>query len=367
MLDLAGRMMKELSPAPPSRKIELAGDFDTCHMQLPSPFVHLLNLEQASSSTTHPARYYHGLTTTMISTRPTIARRNLLFFLCAALLNPLKAAAFQLNLTTPHQCSNLTATWNGGTLPYELLLIPVGLVKPLEIRTIISLQNITTDSVTIPMSYPQGSQFIAVLSDATGAGTGGTTQVLTVGSPLIGGKGASSCLATRQPRPEFYFYLTPSRPTQCDDWRISWPDTVTGISIWAVMPGVTTFRIPLPSEPDPQNASLNRSDWIVNLPAGTQVLLVAGNDEKDGRGKGGSTDLFTVGRGTDSSCLNSNPLNSTSTTSVSEKPTGTTSTSTSTSTTIHSGAAFLSRAASGLTLSLSLWVALLSIMIPFVV
>jgi len=231
-------------------------------------------------------------------------------------------AAFQLNVTAPHQCSNLTATWQGGTPPYELLLVPVGHVYPVEIRTIISHQNITTSSYTLQLSYPQGSKFVAILSDATGAGTGGTTNILTVGPPLQSGGPGSSCLATTVRHPEFYFFLNPNTPAQCQDWQIAWPNTVQGISVWAVIPGKTTFHVPLSGAADPTDSRLESYSWTVDLQQGTQVLLVAGNDEKDGRGKGGSTDLIVVGNGTDSNCLSSSPLSSMS--SSTTKPTGTT-------------------------------------------
>jgi len=233
-------------------------------------------------------------------------------------------ATFQLNITTPHQCSNITATWQGGTPPYELLLVPIGHVDPVEIRTIINHQNITTSSYTLHLTYPQGSKFVAVLSDATGAGTGGTTDILTVGPPLQDGDGGSSCLATTTTRPEFYFYLSPATPTQCQNWQIAWPNTIHGMSLWAVVPGEITFQVPLSGTADPQDARLECYNWTVDIQQGTQVLLVAGDNEKDGRGKGGSTDLVVVGQGTDSNCLSSNPL-STSSQILTNKPTGPTS------------------------------------------
>ena len=250
-----------------------------------------------------------------------IAESSLLLFL-ATLLHSSFSTAFQLNLSMPYQCSTLTATWQGGTPPYELLLVPVGHVNPVEIRTIISRQNITTSSYALQLPYPQGSKFVAVLSDATGAGTGGTTDVLTVGPPHDGNANGDSCLAKTSSHPEFYFYLSPTTPNQCENWQIAWPYTVQGLTVWAVIPGKVTFEIPLAATPDSQDTKLECYNWVVDVPQGNQLLLIAGDSEKDGRGKGGSTDLMVVGNGTDSNCLASNPLSSTTSSStIASKPT----------------------------------------------
>jgi hypothetical protein len=225
-------------------------------------------------------------------------------------------------------------TWGtGGVAPFEVLLVPVGHVTP-EIRTIINYQNITSSSTSpstfsfsFPLTFPAGSQFVAVLSDsAYGPGSGGTSDILTVSpSPT----NDTSCLGMKQVKPGFYFYLDPATPSQCDPWEISWPQSVaslspTGdkaISLWAVIPGETTFAVPLPSDdvPDPTDASKECSNWTVDLKVGTEVMLVAGyetgskNGVRNGRGKGGSTDVLTVGKSLSGSnkCLIEDPPHTT--------------------------------------------------------
>ena len=226
-------------------------------------------------------------------------------------------------------------TWGtGGVAPFEVLLVPVGHVTP-EVRTIIDYQNITpssdtdpsTFSFSFPLTFPAGSQFVAVLSDsAYGPGSGGTSDILTVASSPTND---ASCLGTKQVKPEFYFYLDPAAPSQCDPWEISWPQSIaslspTGdkaISMWAVIPGEATFAVPLPSSdvPDPTDASKECSNWIVDLKEGTEVMLVAGyetgstNGVRNGRGKGGSTDILTVGKSLSGSnkCLIEDPPHTT--------------------------------------------------------
>lgn len=245
------------------------------------------------------------------------------------LLLLLSSCAHAFNFSSPPaQCANVTLTWGaGGSAPYEILLVPVGHITP-ETRTIINYQNITTTSgsFSFPLTFPAGSQFVAVLSDSKyGPGSGGTSDILTV-QPSTD----DSCLGTKQVKPEFYFYLDPPTPSQCSPWEIGWPQAIgalsptkdDAISLWAIVPGEATFAVPLPNNnhPNPTDASLECSEWTVDLKEGTQLMLVAGYEPGskaptskrpivNGRGKGGSTDVLTVGPAGSFSagCLASDP------------------------------------------------------------
>ena len=72
----------------------------------------------------------------------------------------------------PTQCENLTIEWIGGTAPFILLLVPTGHITP-ETRTIIERHISSGNSISLTVNYPSQSQFVAVLSDAKGIGTGG--------------------------------------------------------------------------------------------------------------------------------------------------------------------------------------------------
>ncbi|KAF8309477.1 hypothetical protein DL93DRAFT_2085567 [Clavulina sp. PMI_390] len=255
--------------------------------------------------------------------------------------------ALALNFTTPWaQCANVTVAWTaGGVAPYELLLVPVGHLTP-ETRTIINYQNITPSTssspsgalnntnlvyeFSFPLTFPAGSEFVAVLSDSKyGPGSGGTSQILVVLDSQD-----TSCLNTEQVKPAFYFYLDTPTPSQCTPWQISWPQTIDevtsnntspssgstalfdGMSLWAIVPGVTTFAVPLPSPPTALSSSsdpvLDYTSWTVDLAHNTELMLVAGYTPQKGiinaRGKGGSTDVMIVGNGTDgSACLSTDP------------------------------------------------------------
>ncbi|KAH7093912.1 hypothetical protein BKA62DRAFT_721797 [Auriculariales sp. MPI-PUGE-AT-0066] len=180
------------------------------------------------------------------------------------------AQAYTFTLAAqPSQCGNLTVNWTGGQPPYELLLVPVGHVNP-EIRTIVDQKINSGNSTSLTLKFPEGSQFVASLSDASGPGAGGTSDVLTVGS------GSSDCL-TGTTQAKWVLYMD-GTPNQCNPTRISWDSSAAGpVSMWGVIPGGSTFNMGAPSS------------------------------DSNGRGTGGSTDVFTVGDGSGSCVNNQSP------------------------------------------------------------
>ncbi|KAG8942333.1 hypothetical protein FRC00_011916, partial [Tulasnella sp. 408] len=160
-----------------------------------------------------------------------------------------------------------------------------------EIRTIVDATITEGNSYSFQLKFPAGSKFLAIMSDATGVGTGGTSVLIDVLD------GDSSCLATSATKPQFYFYLDPAtgQPNQCGTWGISWDagNTQGAVRMAALIPGGQSFSLPVPS-------SGNSFDWTVDMRQGTEFLLVAGDER--GFGTGGSTDLYQV-QGGSSSCI----------------------------------------------------------------
>ena len=125
------------------------------------------------------------------------------------------AHGYKFSITAePAQCSNFTVHWEGGQAPYELLLVPVGHVTP-EIRTIVDQRVESGSSVSLTLKFPEGSQFVASLSDASGVGAGGTSDVLTV-------KGGPSDCLTSPVQAGWVLYMDNPTPDQCTPTRISW-------------------------------------------------------------------------------------------------------------------------------------------------
>ncbi|KAI9458688.1 hypothetical protein BJY52DRAFT_420513 [Lactarius psammicola] len=223
---------------------------------------------------------------------------------------PRYASAYSWQFTSqPSQCQNVSIAIQGsGQPPYSFLLIPNGpsiLPNKTEVRTI---QNIpfTGTSLSFTLNYPEGSSFVAVVSDSSGFGTGGTSIPITV----LPSSDSSCYDPTKSVRHAFVFYVEPTGGiTQCESARWWWGrDTVDGnVNFYGVIPGGDSFNIP--QGPLSTNAVTGTGfSWTVDITGGTNFLIV-GNDDR-GIGSGGVAG-FTVAPSTNSSCLSSSSPSST--------------------------------------------------------
>lgn len=213
------------------------------------------------------------------------------------------AHAFTFNFTAPPtQCMNATVEWTDGTAPYKLLLVPTGAIHP-EVRIIGDYTIESGNRFSFPLKYPENSTFVAVMSDATGFGTGGTTPIMTV-APAH--NAAATCIQKSHVAPEFFIFTNPSVPQECAPMTISYSASAhPPVDVLLVIPGGASSRIESGS---PTNDSFV---WTPALRAGTQLLIVGGDTM--GAGKGGSTDILTVAAGNSTACLDMQIANTTST------------------------------------------------------
>ena len=103
--------------------------------------------------------------------RPVSASRLVMIILFQLIWSLAVVSAFSFTFSSdPTQCSSLTVNVKGGTAPYRLNLIPSG---PLprggpEVRTIVDEAFSDTTFKLDALKFPADSQFIAMVSDATG-------------------------------------------------------------------------------------------------------------------------------------------------------------------------------------------------------
>ena len=148
-------------------------------------------------------------------------------------------------------------------------------------------------TTNLTLQFPQNSQFVAVMSDATGFGTGGTSTIYTVGS------GPSDCLPSNPPKADFYMYFAQTTPSQCGSFGITW-DSTNPVHIYGIIPGGQSFDLGAPS-------SGTGFDWTTNVRQGTQMLFLGVGQNNE---NGGSSDITTVGGGS-SGCINAQSPSST--------------------------------------------------------
>ncbi|KAI1788637.1 hypothetical protein LXA43DRAFT_629738 [Ganoderma leucocontextum] len=220
------------------------------------------------------------------------------------------AAAYSFNIvSTPRQCENLTVqiTGEGGQAPYSLLIIPFGpspLPNAVEARRITNVPFNTSTSVDFQLRFPENSQFVAVVSDSTGFGTGGTSAAVTVLS------GKDGCFnATTTVSPAWFLHTDPDGVlSSCTTTRIWWNsnDPQGTPNFQGVIPGGQSFSIPVGQTSTKVGTGVG-FNWTPDVRISTTFVLVGGDDR--GLGVAGSN-LFTIQQGS-TSCLNGTSPSST--------------------------------------------------------
>ncbi|PFH49873.1 hypothetical protein AMATHDRAFT_62260 [Amanita thiersii Skay4041] len=212
---------------------------------------------------------------------------------------------------TPQQCKKLSISINGsgGKPPYRVLIIPFGptpLANNVEVRTIMDKQfDDGSKTLSFQLPFPANSQFVAVVSDATGFGSGGTS----VAAQVTDSKDASCIDPSKPAAPSFFFSIEPpNQIVQCQPTRIWWEkDSVRGTpNFLGVIPGGQSFTIPESKFTDVQSQGTGFS-WTPPLRGGTTLMIVGGDNR--GNGSAGSTlKVVDTGFQNDVSCLsNSSP------------------------------------------------------------
>lgn len=205
------------------------------------------------------------------------------------------ASAFSFTAGTPSECDNLSISWSGGTGPFQLLIIPVfGTPRNISIPT--TSFSGGQGTYALPLALPAGQKFVLTMSDATGFGAGGTTDVMSVGASQGG-----SCNTT-DPGIAFAFQLNVALQ-QCRPFVFSsYRTAAQPVAIMAVIPSGTSIVLNPP-------VGSNSFSWTANVMQGTSMIFMM----TDALGnQGGSSDIKIVGATDDNTCLNNLSPSSTS-------------------------------------------------------
>ncbi|KAG6381116.1 hypothetical protein JVT61DRAFT_5514 [Boletus reticuloceps] len=218
----------------------------------------------------------------------------------------------------PTQCGSLNVTWTGGRAPFEIVLIPVyNIPRNISVPSTAFSNNQGSYQIS-PIPFTRGKQFFLTMSDATGFGTGGISELLTVGEPVNG----ASCNTTN-PTLAYSFSL-PSSLQQCSSYIFNGYDgavlpvtitvcliehsgssvTYTSFASRGSVPGGDVFFLHPPS-------TGTSFTWLADVAAGTTIVF----SMTDAHGiSGGSSDTQLVSLSDDASCLNPTSPSSTITT-----------------------------------------------------
>ncbi|KAJ7244729.1 hypothetical protein B0H12DRAFT_1128519 [Mycena haematopus] len=202
------------------------------------------------------------------------------------------AGTFTSTFSPITQCDNVNITWTGGSgAGYYLSIIPIfGVPRNISIPS----TNVNgTFSTPIPLNA--SDQAVLTLSDDTGFGSGGSSQLLKVGNSLGG-----TCNTTS---PDLaYTYGLDSPLVQCQPFPITdYAGATLPVTVLGVIPGGDAFLInPIPE-------AKTSFDWTADVYNGTEIIFMM----VDAQGRTGGSYLTTVGLSGDSSCINSQSPSST--------------------------------------------------------
>ncbi|KAF8445873.1 hypothetical protein L210DRAFT_3610469 [Boletus edulis BED1] len=199
----------------------------------------------------------------------------------------------------PTQCGSLNVTWTGGQAPFQIMLIPVyNIPRNISVPSTAFSNNQGSYQIS-PIPFTSGKQFFVTMSDATGFGTGGISELLTVGEPVNG----ASCNTTN-PTLAYSFSL-PSSLQQCSSYVFNGYDgAVLPVTITGFIPGGNVFFLHPPS-------TGTSYTWLADVAAGTTIVF----SMTDAHGiSGGSSDTQLVSLSDIASCLNPTSPSSTITT-----------------------------------------------------
>ncbi|KJA14562.1 hypothetical protein HYPSUDRAFT_59307 [Hypholoma sublateritium FD-334 SS-4] len=236
-------------------------------------------------------------------------------FLITLILRSAHAYTLSFN-EAPSQCGQVIATIarNDGAPPFRLLIVPFGsspLPNGVETRSALDVPfSGNASQVQFQLTYPAGSQFVAVVSDASGFASVGTTAPI-----LVDDSNDNSCFnATAPALFDFSFVVSTTTPqiVQCQTIRVWWdPTTVQGTpNFLGIVPGGQSQSYDIAERNITTVPNMGTGfSFLVNMRAGTTCLLMGG----DGRGNGtGGTLEFIVALGNDDeSCLSNTSPTST--------------------------------------------------------
>ncbi|KAJ7092658.1 hypothetical protein C8R44DRAFT_816241 [Mycena epipterygia] len=217
-------------------------------------------------------------------------------FLLWSALPWLAASTFSFTSDAPTECDNLNISWTGGSGDgYYLSILPVFDV-PRNISIPTSAFNNGQGSFSTVLPFNVTDKIVLTMSDSTGFGAGGSSEILTVGKSLGG-----SC-NTSSPGVAFSFILAQALQ-QCLPYEFSGyieSGAITPVTIMGVIPGGDSFVLHPPTGP-------KTFDWTVNVYNGTEIIFLM----IDANFRQGGSFLNTVALSGDSSCINATSPSST--------------------------------------------------------
>ncbi|WVR03770.1 hypothetical protein IAU60_000765 [Kwoniella sp. DSM 27419] len=199
-----------------------------------------------------------------------------------------------------YSCQPVPITWSGGQAPFTVWIVPV-YGSPFFYPISDSYYQDGYGSTEILLQLAAGVNYVVIMSDATGLGSGGSSEIQTVGTG-----NDTSCMTWASSRAvslDFTFTVS-GQAVQCErGFETSWTGGLEyGPYNMTVIPLDKSF---LPYDVSFETGVISQSSWVLDLPAGTRfnVMMNSGT----GYGRGGTSGIIEVASSNDTSCLDFDP------------------------------------------------------------
>ncbi|WRT65763.1 uncharacterized protein IL334_002712 [Kwoniella shivajii] len=224
-----------------------------------------------------------------------------LFLWSLALIPVLADADFYFQWpSSTSQCQAVPISWSMGQPPFKVWIIPV-YGQPFFYDISDSYYSNRTGNTEILLQLAAGVNYVVQMGDANGISTGGSSEVQTVQAA-----NDSTCLSTASSYSaslDFTFTVS-GQAVQCErGFELSWtggleygPYNFTAV---AMDQSFNAFDVPL------EKGVTSESDWVLDIPADSRFVVMMNSAQ--GYGRGGTSGIYSVSSGNDSSCLDMAP------------------------------------------------------------
>ncbi|KAL5638344.1 hypothetical protein ACGC1H_005129 [Rhizoctonia solani] len=202
--------------------------------------------------------------------------------------------AWRADFSDATQCGTVAVTWSATATesigpPFVVRMVAFGLA-PLTFNISSSSWSAAslTGSYSFTVPWPEGTQFLSVMDDGFGLGTGGISGIQTVKS-----SSNSTCINPSITVPSHVFDIYGSF-VQCSSVSMNWTEPATsGTRIAGLVPNGVAFQLDAPL------AGSRSTTWDLNIEAGTAFVLIY----NDGSGNGMTSSLLQSFGGSNTKCL----------------------------------------------------------------
>ncbi|OCF31633.1 hypothetical protein I317_07867 [Kwoniella heveanensis CBS 569] len=202
------------------------------------------------------------------------------------------------NVTT--QCQEVPLTWGTGEPPFTLWIIPV-YGQPFIYPLSDSYYSNGAGSIEILLQLAADVSYVAMMSDARGIATGGSSEIQTVQA-----SNDSSCLSwagSQSVSLDFTFTVS-GQAVQCQrGFETSWTGGLEygpyNFTVIAMDQSFNAYDVTL------EDGVKSQSDWVMDVPAGSRFTIMMNSAE--GYGRGGTAGIYESQPSNDTDCLDFKP------------------------------------------------------------